>query len=890
MKNSRIEAIRNAFSLFDIQDHTLTLTEFERTASYCRFDASTRYVMEMLKQAGFREIERLVHKADGRNSALDCIMPEAWDLCGHSFLQIISPDIPEYERMLSDSDRRPQEAVIWSAPTPEGGVDGEIVRGDSLDPENLAVARGKWVFMESNNVDVNGARYRALAEAGAAGVLVTKFSVVETSPDDVVWFNGQGYNSWYHEKEAPRLPVFSVPPRRAMKLLELLKKGPVFAHGEMKTRIYDGEIYTVTAIIPGESEEEYALFAHIYEPFAADDALGFATACEMGRVMVQRSVKPKKTLRVVISMELYGFSAFLADPERRRRIVAALSLDSVSYSLPEITFRLSTVSLPFFADWFYRDWFTKYLPSFAWSETRGNLSDDTFGGDPDLGIPTNWVRSPCGAYHHNTCRYFEPNWLLVKEKFPVLAAAVEQLITDGPAENYDQRAVREFTAEAKLILKDRELTDFEKAVRLEAEFNRYVGMLRSWEKFTGRRADLAPLTEAYDARKSKPGQIRHELFSPMERRAHAVVPERLRLGAPFGLSHVPYEERRKTTVSRMLWSLFDGKRDLLTCVRILDGNGNARTLPQQIGKIIDDLRFLEKYGYVRLLPAATIGGKEIRAAFRRLGIHSGMKLVVHSAFSAIGKVEGGPELFCRTLMESIGKEGTLLMPVFTFPLYAGKDFGQPFDYRNTPSCCGILTETFRTMPGVLRSADPCHSFAAWGAGAADFVRNHHKVPTVSELSPLGLLEAADGWCLTVSAAGAVTFMHVVESSFGAPCLGVRTEEFPAILSDGRRVKLRTWGWRATTCPDCPAHQTLEIFTLMRKAKALREVPLGNAMLCLFRLADYRQAYETLLRKTPCRSRKVRPRVCAFTVKSDWDAKRSKLKESTAFTDDLPEFS
>ena len=146
MKNRRIEAIRNIFSLFDIQDHTLTLAEFERSSSYCRFDASTRYVMAVLEKAGFSRVERLTHKADGKTAALDCIMPQAWDQCGHSFLRITSPDIPEYERMLSDSDRHPQEAVIWSAPTPEGGIslryEKRRLRADF--PKGLiAVCRGR---------------------------------------------------------------------------------------------------------------------------------------------------------------------------------------------------------------------------------------------------------------------------------------------------------------------------------------------------------------------------------------------------------------------------------------------------------------------------------------------------------------------------------------------------------------------------------------------------------------------------------------------------------------------------------------------------------------------------------------------------------------------------
>ena len=66
--------------------------------------------------------------------------------------------------------------------------------------------------------------------------------------------------------------------------------------------------------------------------------------------------------------------------------------------------------------------------------------------------------------------------------------------------------------------------------------------------------------------------------------------------------------------------------------------------------------------------------------------------------------------------------------------------------------------------------------------------------------------------------------------------------------------------------------------------------LGNAQLCLFRLADYRKVYEQLLRKADCRSRKVRPRVRPATVKSDWDKVHERLKKTSAFTGELPEFS
>ena len=62
---------------------------------------------------------------------------------------------------------------------------------------------------------------------------------------------------------------------------------------------------------------------------------------------------------------------------------------------------------------------------------------------------------------------------------------------------------------------------------------------------------------------------------------------------------------------RLLWSLFDGSRDLLTCIRIMDGETGRRTDPAQIMNFIEALQFLERYGYVRIgLPGRTCRRKK----------------------------------------------------------------------------------------------------------------------------------------------------------------------------------------------------------------------------------------------------------------------------------------
>ena len=92
--------------------------------------------------------------------------------------------------------------------------------------------------------------------------------------------------------------------------------------------------------------------------------------------------------------------------------------------------------------------------------------------------------------------------------------------------------------------------------------------------------------------------------------------------------------------------------------------------------------------------------------FSALGVAAGDMLFVHSAFSAVGDV-GGPDAVIEALLEAVGSEGTLIFPTFT-------SSGKSFLLTASPSNTGILSEAFRTRPGVLRSRHPTHSVAAIG--------------------------------------------------------------------------------------------------------------------------------------------------------------------------------
>jgi len=112
--------------------------------------------------------------------------------------------------------------------------------------------------------------------------------------------------------------------------------------------------------------------------------------------------------------------------------------------------------------------------------------------------------------------------------------------------------------------------------------------------------------------------------------------------------------------------------------------------------------------------------EKIVSDLKKIGVEQGDVLFIHSSFKSIGKVEGGAQTVIDALMESVGESGTILMPVFNLV----KDRLGTWDVKTTPSTTGYLTEYFRTMPGTFRSDHYCHSVAARGANACEFVSGH----------------------------------------------------------------------------------------------------------------------------------------------------------------------
>lgn len=163
-----------------------------------------------------------------------------------------------------------------------------------------------------------------------------------------------------------------------------------------------------------------------------------------------------------------------------------------------------------------------------------------------------------------------------------------------------------------------------------------------------------------------------------------------------------------------------------------------------------------------------------------LGVQPGGVLQVHTAFSKVKPVEGGPTGLIYALSAAIGPRGTLVMPSMSH------DDDHPFD--KTKSHCaetGVTADTFWRLPGVLRS-DNNHAFAAVGPQAERILAPHPLDVPHGLNSPVGRVYGLDGQVLLLGVDhGSNTTIHLCESMAG---VRYRRDKYLTILKDGKPTR------------------------------------------------------------------------------------------------------
>jgi aminoglycoside N3'-acetyltransferase len=173
---------------------------------------------------------------------------------------------------------------------------------------------------------------------------------------------------------------------------------------------------------------------------------------------------------------------------------------------------------------------------------------------------------------------------------------------------------------------------------------------------------------------------------------------------------------------------------------------------------------------------------DLAGQLRALGVEEGGVVLVHSSFRAVRPAEGGPRGLILALCDALGREGTLVMPS-----WSGDD-ERPFDPARTAVSpdLGVVAETFRRLPGVLRS-DHVHAFAAAGPQAARIVADRLPLPPHIPASPAGRVHELDGQVLLLGVGhDGDTMLHLAEVLAGVP---YRVPRHCTVLEDCRPVRI-----------------------------------------------------------------------------------------------------
>lgn len=195
----------------------------------------------------------------------------------------------------------------------------------------------------------------------------------------------------------------------------------------------------------------------------------------------------------------------------------------------------------------------------------------------------------------------------------------------------------------------------------------------------------------------------------------------------------------------------------------------------------------------------------IKNDLRNLGLKEGDIVLVHSSMSKIGWVCGDELTIVQALLQTVGEEGTIIMPAHTGNNTNPDEWAHPpvpdtwkeeirrtmpaFNENNSPTRgMGKICECFRKYEGTVRSNHPQVSFCANGKYKNEIVKKHDLTYALGMNSPIGKLYELNAKILLLGVGYTnCTSMHLAETLVSKPNM---TRNGSAVEFDGKRE----WIW------------------------------------------------------------------------------------------------
>ena len=237
--------------------------------------------------------------------------------------------------------------------------------------------------------------------------------------------------------------------------------------------------------------------------------------------------------------------------------------------------------------------------------------------------------------------------------------------------------------------------------------------------------------------------------------------------------------------------------------------------------------------------------QDILNALSKVGACNGQTIMVHTSLSSLGFVCGGAQVIIEALLETVGTEGTIMMPTQSWKNLdpaIGVHWEEPENWwplirENWPAynkditptnTMGAVAEMFRKWPGTLRSDHPARSVAAWGKQAAYLTATHDLSNIFGDGSPIGKLYELDGLVLLIGVGyDKNTSLHLADVRANYPGKHNSTE-YSAVLEDGKRV------WKQYETLFVDGEDFNEIGAAFENTCSVRKAALGNGTITLMK--------------------------------------------------------
>ncbi|MFI3283782.1 MAG: DUF4910 domain-containing protein [Erysipelotrichaceae bacterium] len=400
-----IQEIKNSIQTKRLYDGVKCVSSHHRIQASTGYRNAANYCLKEFEKSKI-DAKILSYDANGSVWNLTSKVFQEWS-CEEAYLELVDT----HER-IADYISEPISIIQRSYPYDfSNGVEMVYLdQGTNFEAYKDLDVEGKIVFARGHFSEYQDWAIRKNKAIGIVSDHVATMTGVRSRYD---LYKSLTYTSfwWTHTDLDTPCFGFVLSPEKGDELaLKFKDKKTLLCKGKVVSSLYDGKMEVVEAKIPGTSDEEVLICAHLCHPKAScnDNASGVSAAIETLRVLKQLTDEKKieslkRTVKVILVPEFTGTYAYLEDPENYKHCAGAINLDMVGGKQTRQYGPITLTALPRSTPSFIED-LSKLCLALAGQEApthEGTLvaktnyavsvfsggSDHTLFSDPTIGVP-----------------------------------------------------------------------------------------------------------------------------------------------------------------------------------------------------------------------------------------------------------------------------------------------------------------------------------------------------------------------------------------------------------------------------------------------------------------------------------------------------------------------